>query len=63
MSTQRQQFQTDAQFPTNSITDAPVDVVCPTDGTILSDADRLKDTDRYECPACGAVRTEEVLRR
>jgi hypothetical protein len=42
--------------------DGPAAHRCPTDGTIVTETDRIEGTDRYECPTCRGVRSEEVLR-
>jgi hypothetical protein len=45
-----------------NIADSVVNLVCPTDGTMLSERYNIKD-DRYECPTCDRVSCQEVLRR
>lgn len=62
MSTEPRTQTENAQLPT-ILSSGPVDLVCPTDGTIVPEANCIEDTCRYECPTCGRVRSEEVLRR
>jgi len=63
MSTDIPQTETEnAQLPTDPLISGPVDLVCPADGTTLSETHALEG-DVYQCPTCDRVRSEEVLRR